>query len=141
MGIDGGMNGGMSGGMDGGGANPMNQMMMTMGGMMCQMMSMMTQTGMGANGGGGGFGPVATNPTGPPPASKNVFVGNLPQGVDEPTCLALFSQYGQIVTIKVLAGNSTSGAVILSFQTEEEAARLVADNGKTLGGLEKPIKA
>merc|ERR1719465_95345 len=101
------------------------------------MMGNMMQNGMG---GGGGYGPMSGKAQ-PPPQSKNVFVGNLPIGIDEAQAVALFSKYDQIATIKILEGNSTNGACILSFATEEEAQGLVNENGKTLEGLQRPIKA
>ena len=55
---------------------------------------------------------------------KKLFVGNLPWSVTEPELTDLFSQYGELVSVKLITdrmSGRSKGIAFVEFATEEEA--------------------
>jgi len=70
--------------------------------------------------------------------STNVWVGGLPDGVDDETFASLFSNYGTIVTSKCVADKWYG---FITFSTAEEAANVVATlDGAEFGGRTLKVK-
>jgi RNA recognition motif-containing protein len=90
------------------------------------------------NGGCKGY-PVAL----PAPApSDNVWVGDLPIGMDQQTLGATFSAYGQIVDCKMLPGRDSMSkpCALIRFATVEQAAWFVENlHGNIPEGLQEPV--
>jgi len=83
----------------------------------------------------------------PPPkvvakgGASNLYVSELPTNIDEHTLKAVFSCYGVVVDVKVLAGKSSGPAAgLVRLQTVEEAQWIVQNlNGNIPQGLSAPI--
>merc|ERR1719261_363561 len=63
-------------------------------------------------------------------ATDNLYVTNLPEGIDDSTLNQLFSQVGQVMQSKVLPSKG---------QGQKSAALVPALNGQILPGLEEAV--
>eukprot|EP00930_Biecheleria_cincta_P106092 TRINITY_DN9934_c0_g1_i1.p1 TRINITY_DN9934_c0_g1~~TRINITY_DN9934_c0_g1_i1.p1 ORF type:complete len:321 (-),score=59.48 TRINITY_DN9934_c0_g1_i1:312-1274(-) len=78
-----------------------------------------------------------------PPPGDNLYVADLPGGIDDSTLKTIFSAYGAIQSHKILT-NPTPGskcAAMIRFSTVEEASWIVENlNGNIPQGLTEPVK-
>ncbi|CAK9009888.1 unnamed protein product [Durusdinium trenchii] len=76
------------------------------------------------------------------PPNTNMYIADLPQGIDAGTVQNIFSEYGTIVQgrLKVLAGNGRKSAAMITFQSIDEA-KWIKENldGNIPQGLSEPI--
>jgi len=75
-------------------------------------------------------------------ASDNVFVSQLPSGLNEEQVNQLFSQYGTVTSVKIVSKPDQEGtAALVRFATEAEAAFIVEGmNGNIPQGLSTPVQ-
>lgn len=75
------------------------------------------------------------------PPSDNLFVGELPEGIQDATVRQLFAQYGTVTDLRVLPGNAVgTSAALIRFAHEEEATWIVNNvNGNIPEGLSSPV--
>eukprot|EP00930_Biecheleria_cincta_P055676 TRINITY_DN41976_c0_g1_i1.p1 TRINITY_DN41976_c0_g1~~TRINITY_DN41976_c0_g1_i1.p1 ORF type:complete len:303 (-),score=52.81 TRINITY_DN41976_c0_g1_i1:96-1004(-) len=77
-----------------------------------------------------------------PPPSDNLYMVDLPEGIDDATLKTIFSAYGTVQTLKVLP-NPKGGkcAAMVRFQSVEEATWIVENlNGNIPQGLAEAIQ-
>jgi len=76
-----------------------------------------------------------------PPPSDNLFVGELPDGIQDATVRQLFGQYGTVTDLRILPGNASgTAAALIRFAHEEEAIWIVNNvNGNIPEGLSSPV--
>jgi len=77
-----------------------------------------------------------------PQPSDNLFVAELPEGIQDATVRQLFGQYGTVVDLRVLPGNAAgTAAALIRFAHEEEAAWIVNNvDGNIPEGLSSPVR-
>lgn len=74
------------------------------------------------------------------PPSDTLWIGDLPENIDEDTIKTVFGAYGTVSRVKILAVNNGKGAAIVQFTTEEDASWIVENvNGNIAQGLPTPI--
>jgi RNA recognition motif-containing protein len=70
--------------------------------------------------------------------AKRLFVGGLPYATTEPELTDLFSQYGTLVSVKIITdkySGRSKGFGFVEYEKEEEAQKAIeALNGSELGG-------
>lgn len=79
---------------------------------------------------------------GPPSASDNVWVGDLPQGIAKEDLATVFEPYGQIVDSRVMPGKDASAkpCAMIRFASVEMATWVVENlNGNIPQGLESAV--
>lgn len=79
---------------------------------------------------------------GGPPASDNLFIGNLPEHITTQDCEQIFAQYGSVVQAKAMPpkGPGQKASALVRFKSLEEATWVVENlNGNLAEGLEEPL--
>lgn len=75
--------------------------------------------------------------------SKKIYVGNMSYSINETELSDMFSQYGEVISAKVIEDQFTGkskGFAFVEMENEEEAlAAINALNGKEVGGRELKV--
>lgn len=75
--------------------------------------------------------------------AKKIYVGNMSYSSDEATLNELFSQYGEVVSAKVImdqySGRSKGFAFVEMAKEEEALAAIAALNGKEVAGRQLKV--
>jgi RNA recognition motif-containing protein len=75
--------------------------------------------------------------------SKKIYVGNMSYDIDEPTLSDLFTEYGEVISTKVIVdqmSGRSKGFGFIEMENEEEALSAIAGlNGKEVNGRELKV--
>mmetsp|Transcript_121934 Transcript_121934/g.352158 ORF Transcript_121934/g.352158 Transcript_121934/m.352158 type:complete len:409 (+) Transcript_121934:84-1310(+) len=80
----------------------------------------------------------------PAPSSDNVFIGDLPESLDQEALSSIFGAYGTVVQCKLIPPKvpGSKACALVRFQSVEEAEWVVENlNNNIAEGLEEPIVA